>query len=192
MKIDYYFPAKRLSPFMVLISGESIFLVKGRLPLDLQDSPDGDFDVSNSAVQCEIKLSEVISLVVNKNNQDVTVLHGPRGFDHYTTAFTLESAEARETFLDTVARRLPGGFTRDEERYGPFRNIVGPVAAVLLSATAAVSLWIDLASRFDWQVAGMLAVSSFFLLGTLGWLAERLKQPAVIILVEPRTDVGNS
>ncbi|MES1243090.1 MAG: hypothetical protein ABUT39_15875 [Acidobacteriota bacterium] len=188
MKIDHYFPVKKLSPFMVLIGGGSMFLVKGRLP---QDSLDGEVDVSSLAVQCEIKFSELINLSVNKNNQDVTVLYGPRRFEHDTAAFTLESAEAREAFLDIVARRLPGGFAREEERYGPFRNIFGPAAGVLLSATAAVSLGIDLARGFDWQVAVMLAVSSFFLLGTLGWLVERLKAPAVMIHVEPKAGADN-
>lgn len=117
-----------------------MFLVKGRLP---QDSLDGEVDVSNSAVQCEIKFSELISLSVNKNNQDVTVLYGPRRFEHDTAAFTLESAEAREAFLDVVARRLPGGFAREEERYGPFRNVFGPAAGVLLSATGGPATSVD-------------------------------------------------
>ena len=102
----------------------------------------------------------------------------------------LESTEARELFLKVVGDRLPGGSIREEDAYGPFQNILGPVAAVSCSLFMVVASGLDLLRRgFDWQTALFLAVGVFFSLGTIGWLVERMKKPAIIILIEPKASL---
>lgn len=186
MNIDYCFPARRLFPVTVLVASDRILLVEERLPVELQASP-ADIDVSTLTLRGEVPLSDITFIKGNKQNCYVAISHDPWKIESSTTAFDLESTEARELFLEVVGDRLPGGSIREEDAYGPFQNILGPATAVACSLFMAVASGLDLLRRgFDWQAALILAVGVFFSLGTLGWLVERLKKPAIIILIEPK------
>ena len=139
-----------------------------------------------------IRLSDVNWLRANKSHTDVAICHGPP-FDPATDTFTFKADVARESFLTSVTES--GGFERTEETYGPLRNVAAPVGAILLSFGVALVSYLDFQARGDWQPAIVAVVVALLVVGSVGWLVERLRRPAIVVLLrrrsEKRADAAN-
>ena len=184
MLIEHEFQVEMFFKATVLLASSSLYIVKGHLsPLALPV----DIDISALPVRSEVKFSDIMFLKANKKNTYVIISHDPLKIESSTTAFTLRNPEERDAFLELVGSRLAGGSSREEDAYGPFRNTLGPIAGVAWSLIMAVGGGIDLVRRCcDWQPAFVMVLGIVFSLGTIGWLVERLKNPAIIILVWSR------
>ena len=135
----------------------------------------------------QIPYADVIWLKANRTSTDVQILYRSGHIDSSMTILTFATAFARDRFLSDLEHIFPGGMAREERHYGWFWNLVPPflasAAAIALSVVALRDWW----TRIDWQplVISILLIFATFI--SLGWLTQRARSPAYMILLRPQS-----